>query len=76
LIILYMVISLIVAICTLVLTILKIVGVIAWAWGWVLAPIWSMWFLMALAFVATLYYPTYQKRQKEKARLSGQSVTN
>lgn len=42
-----------------VLAILKLQGAIAWAWPWVLAPIWLQVVLMAVLFAASILFDKY-----------------
>ena len=51
---------------------LKLTGVIAWSWWWVLAPLWIPWAIMgivALSFLAAVSFTKFRAvRRREKVR--------
>lgn len=69
--ILYMFICLIVALCTLTFTVLKLAGTIAWAWVWVLSPLWGAWGGLFIALIIVAIYLHIQSKQKEKPAEAG-----
>ena len=69
--ILYMLIGLVVALCTLTFTVLKLAGTTAWAWVWVLAPLWGVWGVMLIALIVTAIYLHIKCKQKEKPAEAG-----
>lgn len=72
-IILYIVAALLAATSTLIFTLLKISGMIAWAWLWVLSPIWILWTVVAILAIVVVIRVHIETKNK-KARRSGQPV--
>lgn len=71
--ILYIVTALIAATSTLIFTLLKVSCMIAWAWLWVLSPIWILWTGMAVLAIVVVIR-VHMETRKAKARRSGQVV--
>lgn len=53
---------------TIVFIVLKLCGVIDWAWGWVLAPIWITAALAVVVFVVALIYVCVRDRHEISGR--------
>ena len=54
--ILYVLIAVALAMCTIVLVILKLAGIIACAWGWIFSPIWIFWCVAMIALIVAFVY--------------------
>lgn len=48
---------------TIIFVVLKLVGVIAWSWWWVLSPLWIS-FLLGIAFVAVVAFIAWLSDRK------------
>lgn len=69
--ILYMGVSLIVAVTTLIFTVLKIAGTITWDWLWVLSPMWGAWSMLFLMLIAVAIHLHIEGNQKKKPAEAG-----
>lgn len=56
---------------TIVFIALKLVGVIAWSWLWVLAPLWigfAIWFAIVFSMLGWIAYKDYKWNNRKKVK--------